>query len=205
MTKEGFILYKSFYEPIKHLSNEKKGILFSAIFEYQISGEEIVLPCELKMAFEFFKNQFRLDYQKYEKRVERNKENGKKGGRPKSENNPNNPLGFYEPKKADKDKDKEKEKDKDNVKVVKNIKGEYNNVYLTDKNYQKLLGIIMHKQTLDDLINQLSENIAEGKEEDYEENKPEAHFIRLKKYWEYRRKNPDKFKDNKETPYNAYA
>jgi len=123
--KEGFLLYKGFYEPIKHLSNEHKGLLIDAIFQYQISGSEPETTSPIKMAFEFFKNQFRIDDGKYEKIVARNRENGKKGGRPKNEtqDNPKNPSGFKKtqktqvdlkkPKKADKDKDKDKDTDKE--------------------------------------------------------------------------------------------
>ena len=111
MQREGFIIYKSFYEPLKILSNEQLGKLFRAIFEYQVNGIEEVEP-DIKMAFEFFKNQFRLDNEKYEKIVERNKINGSKGGRPKTQENSKNPVGLEKPKKADKDKEKEKEKDK---------------------------------------------------------------------------------------------
>lgn len=115
MQREGFIIYKSFYEPLKILSDEQLGKLFRAIFEYQINNVEDVNP-DIKMAFEFFKNQFRLDNDKYQKIIERNKINGSKGGRPKTQENQKNPMGLKEPKKADKEKDKEK--DKDNKKEI---------------------------------------------------------------------------------------
>ena len=54
MDKEGFIVYKSFYEPIKELSLDHKGLLLSAIFEYQINKKVIDLPIECRMAFKFF-------------------------------------------------------------------------------------------------------------------------------------------------------
>lgn len=114
MNKESFLIYKSFYEPIKFLDDEKLGKLFRAIFEYQINKIECQ-DMEIRMAFEFFKNQFRLDDEKYQKIVERNKENGKKGGRPKqNEENPKNPVGLKKPKKADNDNDNEKDNDNDN-------------------------------------------------------------------------------------------
>jgi hypothetical protein len=117
--KESFVLYKSFYEPIKGLSSEDKGNLLDAIFQYQIDGIEPLNTSSIYMAFLFFKNQFRLDNEKYLSVIERNKTNGIKGGRPakvETQINPNNPLGFKEPKKPDKDKDK----DKDNGKVKVN-------------------------------------------------------------------------------------
>lgn len=121
MTKDGFVIYKSFYAPIQSLSDESLGKLFRAIFEYQIHGVCVELPVELTMAFNFFKTKFESDNIKYEAIVNRNKENGRKGGRPLKEDtnneNPKNPMGFLEPKKADKDKDKDKDKigeDKEN-------------------------------------------------------------------------------------------
>ena len=116
MTKDGFVIYKSFYAPIQSLSDESLGKLFRAIFEYQIHGVCVELPIELTMAFNFFKTKFESDNIKYEAVVERNKLNGRKGGRPlkedaenETEENPKNPVGFEKPKKADKDMDKDKE------------------------------------------------------------------------------------------------
>ena len=71
MEKEGFIVYKSFYEPIKELSLEHKGLLLVAIFEYQVNNRIIDLPSECRMAFKFFKNQFDLDVKKYTKICEK--------------------------------------------------------------------------------------------------------------------------------------
>ena len=87
MDRPSFLIYKSFYKPIKNLSNEDKGKLFTAIFELQtqdFDGPEQVIEPQIHMAFEFFKNQFELDNKKWEKRVEANRTNGKKGGRPKN-------------------------------------------------------------------------------------------------------------------------
>ena len=46
----------------------------------------------------------------------RSRNNGLKGGRKKTQDNPKNPVGFQEPKKADKDIDKDKDKEKEIVK-----------------------------------------------------------------------------------------
>ena len=63
--KEAFILYKSFYEPISQLTDEQLGRLFRAIFRWQISGFEDVEP-DIRIAFSFFVNQFRIDEGKYQ-------------------------------------------------------------------------------------------------------------------------------------------
>lgn len=127
MSRPSFLLYKSFYEPIKHLSNEELGSLFRAIFEFQnleINPENPVgyletkeeiqknLPPQIQMAFAFFVNQFDLDAKKYQNIVNRNKSNGSKGGRPKNpkeKENPENPVGYLAPKKPEKEKEKEKD------------------------------------------------------------------------------------------------
>lgn len=111
-------MYKAFYEPIKVLSLEDKGRLLDAIFEYQISQAEPSPSSPIYMVFLFFKNQFRLDTIKYNKTVQRNQENGKKGGRPSDSDKPKEPSGLFdnpsEPKKADNDNDNGKDNGKDN-------------------------------------------------------------------------------------------
>ena len=76
---EAFLIYKSFYEPIKFLSDEQMGKLFKAIFEYQVDGTEGELEPQINMAFQFFKNQFRVDNNKYEETRILKSEAGKKG------------------------------------------------------------------------------------------------------------------------------
>ena len=111
-TKESFLLYKPFYEPTRNLTKEQKGDLWDAVFEYQIDKKEPETTSTIYPFFLFFKNQFRLDEQKYQSIIDRNKSNGSKGGRPKKDRtqpNPENPVGFSKPKKAYKDKDNDKD------------------------------------------------------------------------------------------------
>ena len=133
-TRPSFLIYKSFYKPIKNLSNEDKGKLFTAIYEHQtqdFDGSEQVIEPQIEMAFEFFKNQFELDNKKWEKRVEAQRANGKKGGRPKNsveddapDEKPNEPKethGFLnnptKPKKGEKGKEIEKEIEKEKLNI----------------------------------------------------------------------------------------
>lgn len=76
--------------------------------------------------------------------------------------------------------------------------GEYNNVCLTDEQHSKLLGICASSKLLDEIINDLSKNIGRGKVEPYSAKYPDAHFIQLKAYYDYRRKYPEKFRDIKQ-------
>ena len=80
--------------------------------------------------------------------------------------------------------------------LLKNWYGsEFKNVYLTEHDYKKLLGMTMSEKLLDELIENLSQKIAEGKEKNWSQETPNIHYARLKAYWNYRRKNPDKFRE----------
>ena len=118
--RPSFLIYKSFYGSIKHLTDENLGKLFRAMFEYH-NDRVLKLEPEIQMALNFIKNQFELDQRKWEKKVAAQMANGKKGGRPKSsgaidsvEEKPNQTHGYFKnptkPKKAEKGKGKEKEK-----------------------------------------------------------------------------------------------
>ena len=72
--RDGFILYKSHYEPIKNLTDEQLGRLLRAIFEWQITGHADPGP-DVAMAFEFIINQCRIDNAKYLDRCEQNRNN----------------------------------------------------------------------------------------------------------------------------------
>lgn len=79
MKKESFILYNSFYEPIKALKNEQLGKLLRAIFNYTINGE-ITQDEEIIIAFMFIKNQLDIDSTKWEEERNKRSEAGRLGG-----------------------------------------------------------------------------------------------------------------------------
>ena len=88
-SKPGFIVYKNKYKSIQLLSMEERGEIFTALFEYAISnkvpdfsGQSDSLA--MQMLFLDMKGARDIDNAKYQKRCEKNSENGKKGGRPKS-------------------------------------------------------------------------------------------------------------------------
>ena len=71
--------------------------------------------------------------------------------------------------------------------------GEYLNVYLDKDKYEKLLAMCASEKMLNELIDSFSINIEVGKERPYTADLPNAHFERLKSYYNYRKKNPNKF------------
>ena len=126
----GFVMYRNFEKAFALLGMEERGALITAIFEYVMCGKaKTTLGEGAKMAFLFITDTLDRDREAYERRCEVNRENGKKGGRPKKEfgeeeradhdafspktkpkKTEKNPT---KPKKPDKEKDKEKEKDMD--------------------------------------------------------------------------------------------
>jgi len=108
MTKQrsSLLLHFDSLEILDELSDEEAGQLFKAIKSHH-SGGELSLSPLVRVAFSSFKNQFARDDKKYQETVIRNKNNGLKGGRPKSQHNPKEPSGLIdnpsEAKKADSD------------------------------------------------------------------------------------------------------
>ena len=85
MDKSSFLIYLDYQEQFDLLTDEEAGRLIKAIIKYEKTGEIPKLDGMLKMAFSFIKTQLDRDREKYNKKCEKNKENGRKGGRPKKE------------------------------------------------------------------------------------------------------------------------
>lgn len=121
--KKSFLIFKDSLPVLDELSNEQAGLLFKAIKSYQ-NDEDIELDSLTKIIFSPFKAQFDRDNEKYQKIVERNKNNGLKGGRPKTEanqKNPDKPSGLSKnpknPSKADSDSDSDSDTKKNDRSV----------------------------------------------------------------------------------------
>ncbi len=112
--EKGYVrLYNDFPEVTEALDDAEVGRLVRAIFDYKNERTPALTGNE-RFLFPVFRAQIDRDKESYLSQCKRNAENGKLGGRPKTEQNPKNPVGFPESEKSqDKDKDKEKEKEKD--------------------------------------------------------------------------------------------
>ncbi|MFZ5939049.1 MAG: DUF6291 domain-containing protein [Bacteroidota bacterium] len=160
--KESFILYNSFYPPIKSLSWEQKGKLLDAIFQFHIDGTIPSFVDEdpaLKISFLFVKQAFDHNKAKYEAVVERNKENGKKGGRPPKNNDsqhqePKKPSGLSglieKPKKADNDNEYDNEyvNSNNNSEIKISPKSKTIGQDNTQKDHQPINGQSVHKGSI---------------------------------------------------------
>ena len=112
------LIYESIWNITDRLSDEQTGKLFKAINAWRKNIEVDFDDQLLEGIWLGIEPNLLSLYDNYQKKVEANKANGKKGGRPKTDNNPNNPSGLSEthtnPKNLkEKDKDKEKDKEKE--------------------------------------------------------------------------------------------
>ena len=87
------------------------------------------------------------------------------------------------------EKEKEKLKKEKESSDLKNWHGEYSNVYLSPIQYAKLVQYVGKKEVADELIEDLSSNIASKRENapPYDEEFPDMHLAKLKAYWKHRR------------------
>jgi len=112
------IIYTSHFEIINTLTDNQAGQLIKKIGD---SSYEITDPY-VKGLYKGMEYDFTKQEENYKKIVERNRENGKKGGRPKTQENSNNPTGYLETQETQvviletqqnpenlKDKDKDKD------------------------------------------------------------------------------------------------
>lgn len=136
--KRSFVMYKSWLPMIDTMPDEALADLMRAISAYQQGKEYEVSDPVVSAIFSMILGVFEEDEAKYEETCHKNVANGKKGGRPRTEEvkpnateenptkatafseNPNKPTAFFEnpniAKKADKDKDNDNDlKNRDQI------------------------------------------------------------------------------------------
>lgn len=95
--KQSFLVYLDYRKHLKRLSDEDRGKLFMAIFDYADSATipEDGMSDAALMAFSFIKERMDLDAEKYAHKCAQNQVNGTRGGRPpkqrKTEEKPQKP------------------------------------------------------------------------------------------------------------------
>lgn len=121
MDKSSFLIYLDYEEQFNLLTDEQIGQLMRAIIKYEKTREIPQLNGIVKMAFSFIKTQLDRDREKYEARCEKNRENAKKGGRPRKNQKDNlKANGFNENQMDAKKPDDDKEDEEDNEEDIDN-------------------------------------------------------------------------------------
>lgn len=121
------------------------------------------------------------------------------------ENTSNRSLNIHQNRHQKDTIEEGKEGKENNVTILECQKsyGEYQNVCLTQEQYKKLLSICANENLLNELINSFSVNIEIGKERPYMAELPNAHYERLKSYYNYRNKYPQRFQEGIKTNYQS--
>lgn len=93
--KGTFILRSDFYPQVQLLTREQRGDLLTAIFAYTSDEDLPAMDGVTTMCFEFIKASIDFYAVRYDAQCQKNRENGRKGGRPKkaagnNENQPDN-------------------------------------------------------------------------------------------------------------------
>ena len=127
---KGILIYKSYFDELTDFSDEQVGKFIRGINTYMETGNVSFDDPMLQGYWVGKKRDFDNMIENYQQKVEKNRENGKKGGRPpKTQNNPKNPDGYLETQKTQmvlekptetqhnpenlKESEKESEKDKE--------------------------------------------------------------------------------------------
>lgn len=168
MEKKSFILFAEHEEIFESLTDKQAGQLIKGIFKYEKTQEIPQLDKTVRVAFIPIKQILDKNREEYIKKCEKNKENGRKGGRPKkseeTEINPKKPNGFSENRTKAKKADNEYEYDND-------IKIDKINKYITHLGLDKFevellpkstqIQINEYKQVIDELYIDEREDILE--------------------------------------------
>lgn len=135
----------------KHLTADQFGRLMSALFALD-DGEDPEVDEDIALAFDFMSLQQKLDKEKYDKIVERNRKNGAKGGRPKKDKNPNNPNGFFKNPNDDDEIMMIRNNDDEEIHDSVFSLGTFSNVELTEEEYFLIRSTYERPQELIDKV-----------------------------------------------------
>ncbi len=129
--KKSFLMYRDYGDVFESMSDEDAGLLIKALFAHE-EGRDVALEGQIRATFMLLAKQLDRDRTNYEAMCERNRANGRKGGRPSlhggapeepgespqepaaTEEKPKEPTGTQShPTISYKDKDKDNDMDTD--------------------------------------------------------------------------------------------
>ncbi|WP_394264985.1 DUF6291 domain-containing protein [Bergeyella zoohelcum] len=138
--KESFVFYESWYEVLEDEKQEVQWEVMHAIMEYVFRGNLVELKPNAKMAFKFIKRDIDRATENYQKYIDKQSDNGKKGGRPKKNTalnqNPKNPPLFSETQKSL------------NVNVNDNVNDNVNNSSYSENEILRIKNFLKTKQQI---------------------------------------------------------
>lgn len=164
LKKKSFILHVDSLDVLSDLSDEQAGKLFKAMLAFH-KGEEIELDPLTKMAFNFFKNQFIRDNEKYIKTCEARAQAGSKGGKQKQHNLAN---ASKSKQKVAKVADNESDSDSDSKKDNKKDKLDWSALQMSEQEIKEIKQLrrsakaVVTQRVINDLSKQFEKSRARG-------------------------------------------
>ncbi|WP_291585154.1 DUF6291 domain-containing protein [Blautia sp. LMAG:75] len=184
--KNSFVIYTDYMEQVELLTMEQRGILFTSIMAYASEKELPDMDGMTKMAFSFIKATMDRDMEKYRQTVEKRKEAGKLGGRPKADgysekqSKAKKANGFSEKQDKAKKPDNDSVNDNDNVNDKKTYTCAFETLW--DAYPRKKEKAMAYKQYLARLNNGFSEDelmtAVKRYAEECRKNKTEQRYIK---------------------------
>jgi len=123
MALEYFAAYHSYLKSIEPLNDAERGRLFTACLQYSMTGIEPELHGNERFIFPTIQSQIDRDREKYDRKCEKNRENGARGGQANATERKQSEANASQtpPKEKEKEKEKTKEKTKEKENVSKSL------------------------------------------------------------------------------------
>jgi len=165
ISRVSFIMYLSWKTAFYTLPVDQRGQLITAIYQYidnDPSYKECLSDPAVSMAFILMKDQLDRDFLSYQKTVERNRANGKKGGRPKNPDKAKKPSGLSgnpkNPSEPDNDNDNDNVNEDDFIKDGKTLHPVFD-VPMNKTRYENLCKEY-GQQVVDNYVSRAADHIA---------------------------------------------
>lgn len=121
MALEYFAAYHSYLKSIEPLNDAERGRLFTACLQYSMTGIEPELHGNERFIFPTIQSQIDRDREKYDRKCEKNRENGTRGGQANATERKQPEANAPQTPPKEKEKEKEKEKTKEKAKEKENV------------------------------------------------------------------------------------
>lgn len=146
--KKSFILYLDYKQHFDLLTNEQKGILINALFDFAENGESQTFEDKtVEMAFSFISLQIKRDSEKYEEICEKRRIAGQKGGAPKGNSNASKQAkGCLNKQKQTKQPDTDNDTDNENDNDTDNEINKSTDKPLIERDFEECWKIYPKKQ-----------------------------------------------------------
>ena len=156
--KNSFVLFTKWQKQISKLSREQKGDLLEAIFNSQAGVDLPEMDAVTEMLFDIISDTIDENNKKYEETIEKRKEAGKKGGRPKK----------------DKSEEQEEDEDDEEEEKAKKAKG-FLEKQKKQKVFEKANGF--SEKQKNPVYDNVSDNVSDTDNDTESDNDTEPHIV----------------------------